>query len=414
METETSSDDNPHKDIIMRSKSKSPMLPPERPSASWGFGTPPHDEHDDSTETGQIIQTHDDEGYSSRERERRKLEIERKRKIRKGPELRDGLEVSPRFRSSLSNYRAVKIGLFKNGDPWFGPVNFHYLPGRDVTSLDSLFAEISPKMDLATGVSYMFDTEGRRITSLDQIQDGGVYVCSASKRFQPGNYGVYGDGFAVEDSSPTPPKTVGHGLIDRNTSKSGLFQKHRSAPQSASTDFDFGNRAVIPNGGFKSGGKPSSGDGRVIRIINADQQNINERVLLNLKTTQPFEEVLVDLGQVLKIRRARLMCTKEGLEVKGFNQLRGIYAKESTFLISAFRNKVTYEGPELDDDLAPVYPDPPREPRRNSDPVMSRNLTSRASRLSRAPSRAHSDQGRKDALETEGGSEPISITIKGK
>ena len=39
-----------------------------------------------------------------------------------------------------------------------------------------------------------------------------------------------------------------------------------------------------------------------------------------------------------------MMCTKEGLEVKGFNQLRGVYAKETTFLISAFRIKIEYEG----------------------------------------------------------------------
>ena len=32
-------------------------------------------------------------------------------------------------------------------------------------------------------------------------------------------------------------------------------------------------------------------DGKVIRIINADDQTIRERVLLNLKTSQPFEEV---------------------------------------------------------------------------------------------------------------------------
>ena len=53
-------------------------------------------------------------------------------------------------------------------------------------------------------------------------------------------------------------------------------------------------------GGFRAGGKPSSGDGKVIQIINADQQHIKEKVLLNLKTTQPFEDVLLDLGQVTK------------------------------------------------------------------------------------------------------------------
>ena len=52
------------------------------------------------------------------------------------------------------------------------------------------------------------------------------------------------------------------------------------------------NKAFVNGGGARSGGKPSSGgDGKVIRIINADEQSIRERVLLNLKTTQPFEEV---------------------------------------------------------------------------------------------------------------------------
>ena len=62
------------------------------------------------------------------------------------------------------------------------------------------------------------------------------------------------------------------------------------------------------------------------------------------------------LGQVLKIRKARMMCTKDGLEVRGFNHLRGVYANENTFLISAFRNKVTYEGSDLEDNdgIAPT------------------------------------------------------------
>ena len=117
------------------------------------------------------------------------------------------------------------LGLFKNGDPWFGPVNFHYLPGREVTSLESLFAEINPKIDLLNGVSYMFDLDGKRITSLDQIQDGGIYICSASKKFLPGNYGAYGDGFHVE---PEPiPNSRNNGLISPTPIKSGLFKKQQ-------------------------------------------------------------------------------------------------------------------------------------------------------------------------------------------
>ena len=147
----------------------------------------------------------------------------------------------------------------------------------------------------------------------------------------------------------------------------------------------------------------------MIRIINADEQHIKERVLLNLKTSQPFEEVVKDLGQVLKIRKARLMCTKDGLEVRGFNQIRGVFANETTFLISAFRNKVNYEGSDQDEDdeIAPTRKDF-RGPRRNSDPVT-------ASRKSaRVPSRAHSDQGPIDPPADEyGNAEPIKVTIKG-
>ena len=53
-----------------------------------------------------------------------------------------------------------------------------------------------------------------------------------------------------------------------------------------------------------------------------------------------------------------MMCTKDGLEVRGFNHLRGVYANENTFLISSFRNKVVYEGSDLEDDdgIAPTRP----------------------------------------------------------
>lgn len=42
------------------------------------------------------------------------------------------------------------------------------------------------------------------------------------------------------------------------------------------------------------------------------------RVLLNLRTTQPFEEVLEDLGQVLKMSGAKRMYTITGQEVHTF------------------------------------------------------------------------------------------------
>lgn len=57
------------------------------------------------------------------------------------------------------------------------------------------------------------------------------------------------------------------------------------------------------------------------------------RVLLNLRTTQPFEEVLEDLGQVLKMNGAKRMYTVSGQEVRSFSQLRNEFADADTFYL---------------------------------------------------------------------------------
>ncbi|XP_044731561.1 echinoderm microtubule-associated protein-like CG42247 isoform X2 [Chrysoperla carnea] len=77
--------------------------------------------------------------------------------------------------------------------------------------------------------------------------------------------------------------------------------------------------------------KPSSG--RVIRIINNMDHTVQCRVLLNLRTSQPFEEVLEDLGQVLKMNGAKRMYTVQGQEVRSFSQLRNEFADVDTFYL---------------------------------------------------------------------------------
>lgn len=57
------------------------------------------------------------------------------------------------------------------------------------------------------------------------------------------------------------------------------------------------------------------------------------RVLLNLRTSQPFEEVVEDLGQVLKMTGAKRMYTSSGQEVRSFSQLRNEFADMETFYL---------------------------------------------------------------------------------
>lgn len=59
------------------------------------------------------------------------------------------------------------------------------------------------------------------------------------------------------------------------------------------------------------------------------------RVLLNLRTSQPFEEVVEDLGQVLKMTAAKRMYAVGGQEIRSFSQLRNEFADVDTFYLSS-------------------------------------------------------------------------------
>lgn len=56
---------------------------------------------------------------------------------------------------------------------------------------------------------------------------------------------------------------------------------------------------------------------------------------MNLRTSQPFEEVLEDLGQVLKMTGAKRMYTTTGDEVRSFSQLRNEFADIETFYLDS-------------------------------------------------------------------------------
>jgi hypothetical protein len=55
---------------------------------------------------------------------------------------------------------------------------------------------------------------------------------------------------------------------------------------------------------------------------------------LNLRTSQSFDEVIEDLGHVVKLKNADRMYTEEGFEVKSFSELKNIYNQKDTFFIS--------------------------------------------------------------------------------
>ena len=88
------------------------------------------------------------------------------------------------------------------------------------------------------------------------------------KHFIPANYGRTGDAFLID------------GVTQRAASRLSLKPTFNAAPTAGA------GGGGVGGGGGGGGGKPGSGDGKIIRIINANDRSRRERVLLNLRTNQ--------------------------------------------------------------------------------------------------------------------------------
>ncbi|XP_065211551.1 echinoderm microtubule-associated protein-like CG42247 isoform X2 [Planococcus citri] len=218
----------------------------------------------------------------------------------------------------LSYWKARKVTFFKNGDPYFPGVVFRFRPGRDVVSLESLLDKLSSKMDLPRGARFIFNMDGAQIMNLEDLEDGGWYVVSSFKSFKNTSYGKKASGSWYASG----PSVV--------TASSQVWNKPSlSRKQSMGDPLEAANATATPI--VANAGKSSAG--RVIRIINNADHTVQCRVLLNLRTSQPFEEVVEDLGQVLKINGAKRMYTVSGQEVRSFSQLRNEFSDVDTFYL---------------------------------------------------------------------------------
>ncbi|XP_047988592.1 echinoderm microtubule-associated protein-like CG42247 isoform X2 [Leguminivora glycinivorella] len=172
--------------------------------------------------------------------------------------------------------------------------------------MDALLDRLSERLELPRGARFIFGMDGDRKYRLEELEDGASYVVSSYKTFKAASYGKK-NGMWYGGTTPAPAPS---GWSRAGTRKQSVAESDAPPP---------------------GGGKPTSG--RVIRIINNMDHSIQCRVLLNLRTTQPFEEVLEDLGQVLKMSGAKRMYTITGQEVRSFSQLRNEFADVETFYL---------------------------------------------------------------------------------
>ncbi|CAB54507.2 Serine/threonine-protein kinase zyg-8 [Caenorhabditis elegans] len=189
-------------------------------------------------------------------------------------------EMQRRCRIGPSGYphllKAKRLRFYRNGDQYFKGIQYALQSDR-VKSMQPLMEDlmktvICDSTALPHGIRHIFTIDGaQRITSVDQFEDGGGYVCSSTDAFKPVDYSR-----AAEPSwRLTLANRYNRHLETKKLALSVVEPCHEN------TDF------VFP---------------RIIKVIrNGVKPRRISRHLLNKKTARSFDQVLRDLTFVVKL-----------------------------------------------------------------------------------------------------------------
>ncbi|CAM1304413.1 Uncharacterised protein g3757 [Pycnogonum litorale] len=218
--------------------------------------------------------------------------------------------------------RAKMVTFYKNGDALFSGLKV----SLTFSSMEALNDYLTARANIPNGARYIFTLDGRRISRLEQLEHDGLYVVSGTKNFENLPYGQQ----KVNDWQRNGIKVKAAGL------RSADLQLIRPLPKTVQKLPNSKLPFNTSGGGLNSTmAGPGSRDGRVIQVINNLDHSIWSRVLLNLKTSQMFTDVLEDLGHVLKMKEGtpKKLYTTWGQEVQSFSQLRNDLKDVDTFYL---------------------------------------------------------------------------------
>lgn len=239
----------------------------------------------------------------------------------------DSMYGVSRHKPKTAGNKAKMLTFYKNGDQFDPGVKVSLQPGKHFATIDNLYDYLTQKTKLPRGVRYIFTLSGKRLTSLDDFEDRGSYVVSDIKTFHEMAYG------ASERSRTT------------HTSRRPLAAPLREEDMKLFRPVSPGmvkRTKTYRNAGSRSHSLPSSNEGKIITVVNGKEHHVYSRILLNLRATQTFEDILKDLGQAVKLKDASKMYSQKGQEIRSFSQLREeLKVTEKFYLDSEERNNIS-------------------------------------------------------------------------
>uniref|UniRef100_A0AAY4ACB6 Doublecortin domain-containing protein n=1 Tax=Denticeps clupeoides TaxID=299321 RepID=A0AAY4ACB6_9TELE len=190
-----------------------------------------------------------------------------------------------------------RVFFYKSGDPQFGGLRV-IISGRTFKTFDALLDALSKKVPLPFGVRTITTPRGvHAVRGLEELQDGGSYVCSDQKRIKPLNMDE-ANRRQVPWNTTRPVSSGRRGILRqlaRRTEVSSRIARRAEVAVVVRTP----KRLVV----FKNK------DATVKRIV-----------VLQRRTAPTFEALLDYLSQVMQFHVVKL-CTAQGRRIEGLPAL---------------------------------------------------------------------------------------------
>uniref|UniRef100_A0A8V0YC42 Doublecortin domain-containing protein n=1 Tax=Gallus gallus TaxID=9031 RepID=A0A8V0YC42_CHICK len=185
---------------------------------------------------------------------------------------------------------AKKITFFKSGDPQFGGVKMA-INQRSFKSFNALMDDLSHRVPLPFGVRTITTPRGIHcISELDQLEDGGCYLCSDKKYVKPINITTAGH-------RPGPPRNGRPSSTLRRAAQEGRLDDY-------STPFtQHGPR--IP---------------KKITLVKNGETSFRRSIILNRRNARSFKTLLDEISEILQFPVKKLF-TVDGKKIDSMQAL---------------------------------------------------------------------------------------------
>lgn len=218
----------------------------------------------------------------------------------------------PRIMESVNN-EIKSVIFYKNGDKYF---QGHHviITQRKYRSFDSLLTELTRVTRLPHGVRCLLTpTSGRRVDSLEELEDGKSYIASSYSKLRRINYG---NQVTKNDENNSDPSSNKRDTLPRKVDNIRLKPLH---VQQDSQNREHKKRSPAPTN------KVTVIKPRLITVIrNGFRPRRIVKVLLNRRTAQTFEQVLDDVTSAVGViggSGVRKLYTVDGKVVQGLSDL---------------------------------------------------------------------------------------------